>query len=44
VFSFSPVQTLPIELQPRRTYRLVYDARGEPVDHPEVLWQDLDQP
>jgi hypothetical protein len=44
VFSFSPVQMLPIELQPRRSYRLGYDVRGEPVAHPEVQWEDLEQP
>ncbi|MEO6594501.1 MAG: hypothetical protein ABIP94_07095, partial [Planctomycetota bacterium] len=36
LFSFSPAQDLPIDLQPQRTYRLAFDGRGEPSERPEV--------
>jgi prepilin-type N-terminal cleavage/methylation domain-containing protein len=36
VFAFAPAQDLPVELQPRRAYRLAFDARGEALEHPTI--------
>ncbi|MCK5941519.1 MAG: prepilin-type N-terminal cleavage/methylation domain-containing protein [Planctomycetes bacterium] len=41
-FAFAPPQYLPIELQPTRTFRFTYDKRGEPVDQPVLVYEDLD--
>lgn len=36
VFTFAPAQSLPAELQPTRTFRFGFDARGEPTTDPKV--------
>ncbi|HEX5054059.1 MAG TPA: prepilin-type N-terminal cleavage/methylation domain-containing protein [Planctomycetota bacterium] len=36
LYSFSPAQDLPRDLQPARVYRLAFDTRGEPTERPEV--------
>lgn len=38
VFGFGPAQDLPNDLQPATTYRLGFDARGEPLDNPTVAF------
>ncbi|MFK7739322.1 MAG: Tfp pilus assembly protein FimT/FimU [Planctomycetota bacterium] len=42
-FGFAPEQLLPVEMQPLQTYRFTFDARGEPVDAPEIQYVDLDE-
>ncbi|HEB53434.1 MAG TPA: prepilin-type N-terminal cleavage/methylation domain-containing protein [bacterium] len=41
-FAYTPAQLLPIELQPRRPFRFTFDARGEPVLAPEIVYEDLE--
>ncbi len=36
LFGFAPAQDLPADLQPRQTYRLAFDARGDAMENPEV--------
>ena len=42
VFGFSPAQLLPIELQPIKPYRFTYDKRGDPMEVPTIVYQDLE--
>jgi len=42
VFGFSPVQHLPMELQPVKAFRFRYDKRGEPVEVPKIEYVDLE--
>lgn len=42
VFGFSVAQQLPMELQPMKEYRFTYDKRGDPVEVPEIIYQDLE--
>lgn len=37
-YAFGPEQQLPVELQPDRAYRIVYDGRGEPLTPTAVRW------
>jgi hypothetical protein len=38
-YALGDVQYLPNELQPARAYRITFDARGEPLQRPEVKLQ-----
>jgi hypothetical protein len=38
VFTLAPLQYLPAGLQPARTYRFAYDARGEATSDPAIEW------
>lgn len=41
VFGFSPAQQLPMELQPVKPFRFSYDKRGEPVEAPTIVYEQL---
>jgi len=42
VYEMGPPQTLPIELQPTRTFHFTYDLHGAPVAAPEVTYVPLE--
>lgn len=42
VYEMGPPQTLPIELQPTRTFHFTYDLHGAPIAAPEVTYVPLE--